>query len=415
MPSRKLTFEGATGDELVGRLETPPGGEPAAYALFAHCFTCSKDLKAAVNVSRELAARRIAVLRFDFTGLGESEGDFADTDFSSNVEDLVAAAEYLEREHRAPSVLVGHSLGGAAVLQAASRIPSSEAVATIGAPAHPGHVKRHLTGSIGEIEERGEAEVTLAGRSFTIRKNFLDDLEETRMEETVAGLDRALLIFHSPLDDTVGIENAAKLYRWAKHPKSFISLDRADHLLLDPADSRYVGTVLAAWARKYLEGLEVDEGEDRLPDDWSVPEDQVAARIGTDHYRTDLLAAGHPLVADEPEDAGGTDQGPSPYDLLSAALGACTAMTLRMYADHKEWPLESVEVRLEHGKVHAEDDQRACRDEDAPDKIDRIERVLAVEGDLTDEQRARLVEIADRCPVHKTLHHGIVSETRLAD
>ncbi len=415
MPSEKLTFEGASGDELVGRLETPPGGEPAAYALFAHCFTCSKDLKAAVNVSRELAARRIAVLRFDFTGLGESEGDFADTDFSSNVDDLVAAAEFLEREHGSPSVLVGHSLGGAAVLQAASRIPSSEAVATIGAPAHPEHVKRHLTGAIDEIEERGEAEVELAGRSFTIRKGFLDDLAENRMEETVASLGRALLIFHSPLDDTVGIDNAAKLYRWAKHPKSFISLDRADHLLLDPADSRYVGTVLAAWARKYLEGVAADEGEDRLPNDWSVPEDQVAARIGTDRFRTDLMAGGHPLVADEPEEAGGTDQGPSPYDLLSAALGACTAMTLRMYADHKEWPLEGVEVRLEHGKVHAEDDERACREEDAPDKVDRIERVLEVEGDLTDEQRERLVEIADRCPVHETLHHGIVSETRLAD
>ena len=414
MRSEKLRFEGALGDELVGRLETPTGGDPVAYALFAHCFTCSKDLKAAVNVSRALAAERIAVFRFDFTGLGESAGDFADTNFSSNVDDLVAAAEFMEREYEAPEVLVGHSLGGAAVLQAASRVPSSRAVATIGAPADPGHVVGNFEEKIDEILEQEEAEVTLAGRSFTIRRQFLEDLQETRMEETVRQLDRALMLFHSPVDNTVSVDNAARLYEWAKHPKSFVSLDRADHLLTEPGDSRYVGTVLAAWARRYLEGVDLDEETERR-DAWSVGEDEVAVRIGRERFRTEIMAGGHPLVADEPEDVGGTDQGPTPYDLLSASLGTCTAMTLRMYADHKEWDLEEVEVRLEHGKVHAEDDERACRGVEGSDKVDRFERVLRLEGDLSDEQRQRLVEIADRCPVHRTLHQGVITETRLDD
>jgi len=417
MSSEKLTFEGALGEELVGRLEMPVGEEPEAYALFAHCFTCSKDLKAAVNITRALAAERIAVFRFDFTGLGESAGDFADTNFSSNVDDLVAAADFMERAHGAPEILVGHSLGGAAVLQAARRIESSEAVATVGAPADPEHVKRNFAGKLDEIREQEEAEVTLAGRTFRIRRQFIEDLEETRMEETVRNLRRALLIFHSPVDDTVGIDNAAKLYGWAKHPKSFISLDRADHLLMDPSDSRYVGTVLAAWARKYLRDLDVAEDERDRRWERDVGEDRVAARIGTDRFRTELMAAGHALVADEPRSMGGTDQGPSPYDLLNAALGACTAMTLRMYADRKEWPLEEVLVRLEHGKVHAEDDDRACRtgDGDGPAKIDRIVREIVLTGDLSAEQRERLVEIAGRCPVHRTLEQGVLTETREAE
>jgi len=416
MPSEKLTFEGATGDRLVGRLETPVGEEPLAYALFAHCFTCSKDLKAAVNISRALAAERIAVLRFDFTGLGESAGDFADTNFSSNVGDLVAAAEFLEREYRAPELLVGHSLGGAAVLQAAARLPEAAAVATVGAPAEPEHVKHHFEGSLEEIRRGEEAEVTLAGRTFTIRRQFIEDLEATRMEESVASLRRALLIFHSPTDRIVGVDNAARIYGWAKHPKSFVSLDRADHLLSRSSDSRYVGAVLAAWARKYLEDADLEAEDGRL-ESWSASEDRVAVRIGRDRYRTEIMAGGHPLVADEPASMGGGDRGPSPYDLLNAALGACTAITLRMYADRKEWPLESVEVELTHGKVHAEDDDRACRreGEGAPAKIDEISRKLRIEGELSGEQRERLLEIADRCPVHRTLEHGVLSRTRLAD
>lgn len=414
MRSEKLTFEGAQGDELVGRLEVPPGGDPAAVALFAHCFTCSKDLKAAVGISRALAAERIAVFRFDFTGLGESAGDFADTNFSSNVDDLVAACEFLEREVGAPDLLVGHSLGGTAVLQAASRIPSSVAVATVGAAAEPEHVVRHFDGKLDDILQQDEAEVTLAGRTFTIRRQFIEDLRATRMETTVRDLDRALLLFHAPLDEIVGVENAARLYDWARHPKSFVSLDGADHLLTEQADARYVGRLLAVWARRYLEDGREDGGAGRRID-WSAEEDDVAVRIGRDRFRTEIMAGGHALLADEPESVGGTDQGPTPYDLLNAALGACTAMTLRMYADRKEWDLEEVEVRLEHGKVHVEDDERACRGDDDSSRVDRMERVLRFEGELSREQRDRLVEIAERCPVDRTLRTGVLMETRLAD
>jgi putative redox protein len=414
MRSEKVRFEGALGDPLVGRLELPVGGDPAAWALFAHCFTCSKDLKAAVGISRALAAERIGVFRFDFTGLGESAGDFADTNFSSNVEDLLAAADFLEREHRAPQLLVGHSLGGAAVLQAAGRLPSSTAVATIGAPADPGHVLHQFEGSIDEILEQDEAEVTLAGRTFTIRRQFVEDLRATRMERTVGDLDRALLLFHSPTDRIVGVDNAARLYEWARHPKSFVSLHGADHLLMDEDDSRYVGRVLAAWAGRYVAGGEPTgaAGAEAGPE---VGEDDVAVRIGRERFRTEIMAGGHALVGDEPESSGGADRGPTPYDLLSSALGSCTAMTLRMYADRKEWDLEEVEVRLEHGRVHAEDDERACRGADGSDRVDTFERVLRLEGDLSGEQRERLVEIADRCPVHRTLSRGARIRTRLDD
>ncbi len=418
MSGRKMTFTGARGEELVARAELPPDGEPRAWALFAHCFTCSKDLKSAVRLSRALAAERIGVFRFDFTGLGESAGDFADTNFSSNVGDLVAAAEFMERELEAPRILVGHSLGGAAVLQAAREIPSSAAVATLGAPADPGHVLRHMEGSLEEIRQEGQAEVTLSGRTFSVRRQFVEDLESANMEETIGALDRALLIFHSPLDQVVGIENAARIFQAARHPKSFVSLDRADHLLLDPEDARYAGVVLAAWARRYLEdGLAEEEaaaGEeaDGGPGFPRDEEGQVAARIGREKYRTDMIAGGHALISDEPESVGGTDQGPAPYDLLLSALGACTAMTLRMYADRKEWPLESVTVRLDHSRKHAKDDE-ACEDPEC--KLDRIERVVSVTGDLDGEQRERLLEIADRCPVHKTLDAGVRTETRAGE
>ena len=333
MSVRKLIFEGTSGDRLVARLELPVGEEPIAYALFAHCFTCSKDLNAAVNVSRALAARRIGVFRFDFTGLGESAGDFAGTNFSSNVGDLLAAARFMEQNLEAPRLLVGHSLGGAAVIKAAAGLESVKAVATIGAPAEPSHVTRLLTGSLQELEERGAAEVRIAGRSFWIREQFLEDLEATRMEQAVGDLGGALLVFHSPVDRIVGVENAARIFGWAKHPKSFVSLDRADHLLTDKADSQYLGAVLAALASKYIRLAAEEEGVDTRT--WAGAEDRVAVRIGSSGFRTDIMAGGHALLADEPESLGGTDTGPTPYDLLSASLGACTAMTLRMYADRK--------------------------------------------------------------------------------
>ena len=402
MASERLTFTNDRGDELAARLERPEG-EPTAYALFAHCFTCSKDLRAARTISKALCDRGFAVLRFDFTGLGESEGDFADTNFSSNAQDLVAAADFLGAAYRAPSLLVGHSLGGAAVLQAAHDMPSVQAIATIGAPAEPQHVMHLLNDEIDTIKAEGEASVTLAGRSFTIKKQFLDDLEAQHMRDTIGDLGRPLMIFHSPVDQTVGVENAATIYQAAKHPKSYISLDQADHLLTNPDDATYVAHVLAALAVRYLDTTSVDgpaDGEEQT----AGPDSGVTATTGTEGYRTEMQARHHALVGDEPASLGGDDTGPTPYEYLSAGLAACTTMTLQMYARRKGWPLEKAHVDVQHNKIHAKDCDN-CETESG--KIDRFTRTVSVEGDLSDEQRARLLEIANKCPVHRTLHSEI--------
>jgi putative redox protein len=403
MSFEKVRFTNKQGDNLAARLNMPTEGAPDAFALFAHCFTCSKDLRAVGAISRALDRQNIAVLRFDFTGLGESEGDFADTNFSSNIDDLVEASEYLAEHHEAPRILVGHSLGGAAVLQAAHQIESAKAVATVGAPYDPEHVTRHLEDALEEIKSSGEARITLAGRTFTVRKQFLEDLAATRMEETIRTLERALLIFHSPVDQTVGIDNAARIFEAAKHPKSFVSLDDAHHLLTDPSDAEYVGVVLGAWARKY-----VKTGEQPT----KYAEGQVVTKTKGD-FRTEVTAGRHTLVADEPENVGGDDTGPSPYDLLLSALGTCTGMTLRMYADRKDWPLDEATVRLSHEKIHAEDCEHCDTTEG---KVDHIEREVELTGDLSPDQRERLLEIANKCPVHRTLHSeiNVVSSLREA-
>jgi putative redox protein len=402
MASTRVTFTNDEGVSLAARLDLPTRNRPDAFALFAHCFTCSKDLRAVGAISRALNRQNIGVLRFDFTGLGESEGDFSETNFSSNVGDLEAAAQFLETAHQAPRILIGHSLGGAAVLQAAHRVPSAEAVSTIAAPYDPEHVTRLLDDALEEIKTSGEARVTLAGRSFTIRKQFLEDLAATKMEETIRTLERALLIFHSPIDRTVGIDNAARIFEAAKHPKSYVSLDDADHLLTDIGDAEYVGTVLGAWARKYV-ALDADEQP--------PAEGDVVTRT-EDAYRTEVTAGRHALVADEPESVGGTDAGPTPYDYLLTALGSCTGMTLRMYADRKDWPLDQATVHLSHETVHATDCDH-CDTEEG--KIDRIRRDIELEGDLTPEQRERLLEIANKCPVHRTLHGEIDVQSALRD
>jgi uncharacterized OsmC-like protein/alpha/beta superfamily hydrolase len=407
MQRQHVRFPGADGQELVGRLERP-AGTANAFALFAHCFTCSKDLKAAGWISRTLVERGIAVFRFDFTGIGESEGDFADTNFSSNLADLVAAGEYLRREHEAPRVLVGHSLGGAAVLAAARRFPEAAAVATIGAPSDTQHLGNILVSQAPEIEDRGEAEVRLGGRSFTVRRQLLDDLAEQSMGDCIAGLGKALLVLHSPVDEVVGIDHARRIYEAAKHPKSFVSLDDADHLLTRQRDARYAGEVLAAWARRYVEAEE-PELDRRLAEGEQGQVTVLGGGVG-DGFRQDVYARHHKLLADEPEHVGGTDLGPSPYDLLLAALGTCTSMTLRMYAERKKWPLESVRVDLGHSRIHAEDCGHC---ESKKGRIDRIERTVVVLGDLDEDQRQRLLEIADKCPVHKTLRGEIDIPTRL--
>jgi putative redox protein len=400
-----IYFPGALGTPLAARLDLPVG-EVIAYALFAHCFTCSKDSLAAAQVSAELKAQGIAVLRFDFTGLGGSEGDFANTGFSSNVADVVAAAAYLRREHEAPRLLIGHSLGGAAVLAAARDIPEAVGVVTIGAPAEPAHVARLLTPGRAEVEARGEVEVEIAGRRFRIRRQFLDELARASILEGLGRLGKALLIMHSPRDTVVDIENAARLFLAAKHPKSFVSLDDADHLLTRREDAAYVARVLAAWASRYLKRRK--SGQEVSP---TCPEGVVRVEeAGSGKYAQTICAGHHRLRSDEPLTYGGSDTGPSPYQLLLASLGACTSMTLRMYAEQKGWPLERVAVELRHEKIHAADCE-TCETKEG--KVDRIERVIELVGPLDEAQRQRLLEIANKCPVHRTLHSEVIIPTRL--
>ena len=405
MKSEHLRFPGAQGQELAARLDSPVTA-PSAYALFAHCFTCSKDIKAAGWISRALVERGVAVLRFDFTGIGESGGDFAGTDFSSNLDDLVAAADFLRREREAPRLLVGHSLGGCAVLAAAERIPEALAIATLGAPSDTDHLRQTIVRLAPDLEARGEAEVNLGGRPFRIRKQLLDDLEEDHLRGVLERLHKALLIFHSPVDNIVGIDHARRLFEMAKHPKSFVSLDRADHLLTGERDARHAGDVLAAWSSRYLEGVQPD-----IETDLEIGrQGEVVVTGGASGFAQEIVAHRHRLMADEPKEMGGTDTGPTPYDLLLAGLGACTSMTLRLYADHKKLPLESVRVTLRHAKIHAVD---CAHCESQTGKIDRIEREIEVIGPLTEDQRLRLLEIADKCPVHRTLESEIEVVSRL--
>ena len=408
MPTNRLEFKNSAGHTLSARLDLPVDGEADAYALFAHCFTCGKDLKAAHNIAQALNQNRIAVLRFDFTGLGQSEGEFADTNFSSNIQDLISAAHYLQTHYQAPQILIGHSLGGAAVLQAAAQLEFVRAVVTIAAPCDPAHVAHLLKDDKAQIEAEGEALVCLAGREFKVKKQFLDDLNAQHMQEMIGGLRRALLVLHSPTDNTVGVDNARRIFMAAKHPKSFISLDNADHLLAREQDSLYAGGMIAAWARKYVRQPDVPDWHD------DVKDNRVAART-CEGLRTELLANGFALVADEPLSVGGTNTGPTPYDLLAAALGACTSMTLRMYADRKNWPLESVTVGVKHQKVHAQDSAQDATPDAKPTKLDYFERSIQLSGDLDNAQRERLLEIANRCPVHRTLESDIKISTRLTD
>jgi putative redox protein len=404
MQFKNLEFKNKDGQTLSARLDLPVGEKPMAYALFAHCFTCSKNIKAIAHISRALTREGLAVLRFDFTGLGESEGDFGDTNFSSNVDDLIVAADFLKSNYQAPEILIGHSFGGAAVLQAAGRIPSSKAVVTIAAPSDPQHVTRALGSATASIQNQGQADVTLAGRTFTLKKQFLDDLDFVNMAETLKNLDRALLVLHSPIDETVGIENAAQIFKSARHPKSFISLDTADHLLTNSEDSLYAGSVIAAWARKYVSA----SFEDKPKTD--SDESQVITRIGKSGYVTDIMAAGHGLVADEPASMGGTDKGPAPFDLLMAGLGTCKAMTLRMYSDRKQWPLEAVTVKLNHKKIDAADCE-TCQTKEG--QLDQFDCEIDLSGELDDQQKQRLLQIADRCPVHRMLHSEIIVKSKL--
>ena len=406
MNIQKVEFQNEEGQNLVGKLELPTDRFPHNFVLFAHCFTCNKNLAPVRNISKSLTSNGFGVLRFDFTGLGESEGDFSDTNFSHNVQDLVIAAEFLKKNYTAPTLLIGHSLGGAAVIFAASQIESIHAVATVGAPSNPTHVQHLFKSGIEEIEETGKAVVNLSGRDFTIKKQFLDDLEGKSLPDTVKELRKPILIMHSPQDDTVGIKNAEEIYQAAHHPKSFVSLDGANHLLMDRKDSTYVGDVIAGWAKRYLDIT--DNISSNLKSDSQV----VASLNAGDGFTTEMKTGNHHITADEPESYGGNDFGPSPYELVSAGLSACTAMTIQMYAKRKEWKIDNVEVHTNYSKSHAEDCEN-CESDAA--KIDTFERKIKLTGNLDEKQKERILQIADKCPVHKTLHSETQVITRLIE
>ena len=404
MNLQKVSFPNLDDQTLAGRLELPANQEPHNFAIFAHCFTCTKNLLAVKNISRALTASGFGVLRFDFTGLGESEGDFENTNFSGNVEDLLAAAAYLKKNYKAPTLFIGHSLGGAAALIAALKLDYVKAVATINAPSDPKHVKQHLQDDIETIQKNGKATVNLSGRPFTIKSHFLDDLEKQSLGETVKNLEKALLILHSPQDKTVGINNAEELYLAANHPKSFISLDGADHLLSDKKDSEYVGNMIAVWAERYVDIPE----RQNLRSKHNV----VASLNKTQNFTTHLKLGDHYLTADEPISFGGNNFGPTPYDLVSSGLAACTAMTIQMYAKRKKWNITNVEVHVNYGKAHAIDCEN-CDDKTA--KIDTFTREIRLEANLDEKQLARVLQVADKCPVHKTLESETQIVTKFID
>jgi len=410
MPRIEASFSNQQGESLTGLLEIPVD-TVRSYALFAHCFTCSKDNLAAARIARALADLGIAVLRFDFTGLGNSKGDFSSTNFSSNLQDLMAAANYLEQQYAAPTLLIGHSLGGSAVLAVAQDLPAVKAVVTIGAPATAAHIKHLFADSYHALTHQPSVQVELGGRSFNIQRQFIDDLEKYNSVAHIQSLKKALLIFHSPLDKVVSIDEAARIFTAAKHPKSFVSLDHADHLLSNPEDSQYVAEVLSAWAGRYLKTERI-EAKTEAAETSAVELGNVMVRELDKKFTREILTHQHRLISDEPIAMGGANLGFNPYELLLAALGSCTSMTLRMYANHKQIDLQEIRVVLHHNRIHAED--CANCDKSTP-TTDKIIRKIQLIGNLDEQQRARLLEIANQCPVHKTLKSRIEVETTLAE
>ena len=396
MPTERFQFPGSDGQMLAASLGLP-NGAPVAFALLAHCFTCGKDALGARRIADELAKRDVATLRFDFTGIGASEGEFANTTFSSNISDLVMAADHLRKTRKAPSILIGHSLGGAAILAAAAKIPEAKCIATIGAPSDPAHVTNLFMEALDAIRQKGKVEVSLAGRPFTVTRKFLDDIAEHNLTDAVKQLHKPLMIFHSPTDDHVSIGNATRIFVAAKHPKNFISLAGADHLLTQKRDAVFVADMIATWAARYL----------NQPPEVDVPgmtDGVVVMETRQGMFQQVVSVGPHRLIADEPVSVGGLDSGPGPYDFLLAGLGACTSMTMRMYAERKKLPLDRVTVKLKHGQIYAKDCD-SCETKEG--MISQITREIAIEGNLDDEQRKSLMVISDKCPVHRTLTHEI--------
>lgn len=404
MHSERLKIVNKKGYKLQAYLELPANQKPNYYAIFAHCFTCNSSLNAVKHISRALTSHGFGVVRFDFTGLGRSEGDFAESHFSSNVDDLIAVSNYLKEHYDTPSLLVGHSLGGAAVLVAASKLPNIKAVATIGAPSAVSHVKHLFSHGIEKVKAQGHAEVNIGGRPFKIDEDFISDFDKTDLPGIVKSLRKPLLILHSPIDTIVGIKNAEELYVNAHHPKSFVTLDNADHLLSNIKDSMYAGDMIGCWVKRYFEPQ-----EHKMLD---TTGEQIVAHLNLveDNFTTSIQTAKHDFIADEPSSVGGDDFGPSPYDFLSAGLAACTVMTLKMYAQRKKWDLQEVYAYVTYSKKHSDD---LISNSEQKTRIDHLSKKLVFVGDLDDTQKRRLKEIASRCPVHKTLQNEVFIETEL--
>ena len=404
MKTTKLEITNKKGLKLQAYLELPANQKPNNFAIFAHCFSCNSNFKATKNISRSLTNHGFGVLRFDFTGLGKSEGEFADSHFSANVEDLIDVHNYLETHYKAPSLLIGHSLGGAAVIVAASKLKNIKAVATVGAPATVGHVTHLFSHEPEDISEKGAIEVNIGGRPFKINEDFVADFSKTDLPKIIKELRKPILVMHAPFDKIVGIENAHEMYHNAHHPKSFVSLDAADHLLTKSSDSIYVGNMIGAWAKRYFEpeqnNMISSEGE------------QLVAHLNIleDNFTTSIQTKKHSFIADEPENVGGDDFGPSPYDFLSAGLAACTVMTLKLYAERKKWDLQEVFVYITYSKKHRDD---LDIDADKPTRFDHLQKKLKFIGNLDEKQKQRLKEIAAKCPVHKTLQSKIIIETEI--
>lgn len=404
MKNKKLEIKNKKGLKLQAYLELPANQKPSYYAVFAHCFTCNSTFSAVKNISRALTNHGFGVVRFDFTGLGRSEGEFAKSHFSANVDDLIAVNHYLKDNYEAPSLLVGHSLGGAAVIVAASKLDNIKAVATIGAPATVKHVTHLFSHGVEEVKLKGEIEVNIGGRPFKINQEFIEDFGKTNLPEITKNLRKPLLIMHTPFDQIVGIENAHKLYHNAHHPKSFVSLDQADHLLSKTRDSEYAGNMIGAWVERYFE-LKDNEM-------LSIDGEQLVAHLNVleDNFTTSIQTKKHSFIADEPASVGGNDFGPSPYDYLSAGLAACTVMTLKLYAQRKKWDLQEVYAYITYSKKHSDD---LMLDVEKPTRMDHLQKRLKFIGNLDNSQKQRLKEIASKCPVHKTLQSKIVIETEL--
>lgn len=404
MNRERLIIKNTKGHNLQAYLELPADQKPHYFAIFAHCFTCNSNLSAVKNISRSLTSHGFGVVRFDFTGLGRSEGEFAESYFSANVDDLISVNNYITEHYKAPSLLVGHSLGGAAVIVAASRLDNIKAVATVGAPSTVSHVTHLFSHGIDEVKRKGEVKVNIGGRPFKIDKDFVEDFNKISLPEITKNLRKPLLIMHAPFDQTVGINNAHDLYHNAHHPKSFVSLDNADHLLSNPKDSKYVGNVIGTWADRYF------EPKDNTMLDTNGEQLVAHLNLKEDNFTTSIQTKKHNFIADEPASIGGNDFGPSPYDFLSAGLAACTVMTLKMYAERKKWDLREVYAYITYSKKHSDD---LMLDLDKPKRIDHLQKRLKFIGDLDGVQKAKLKEIASKCPVHRSLLSETVIETEV--